>query len=208
MLNLCFDIGANKGLYTDANKSKFKSFLIIDANPACIEYLTHKFTSEPNVYIVNAIVSSNKTETFYVCDQADTISTSDKEWITNSRFSKDYTWKPVEHLQTISLDTCIHIYGKPDRIKIDVEGYELNVCKSLTQKVDELCFEWAEEKQKECIETVEYLETIGFTQFSIQLEDNYLYIPSIFLSKTDTIDWLNKNTNPSRKQLWGMIWCR
>jgi FkbM family methyltransferase len=208
MKSLCFDIGTNKGLYIDANRQTFNKFLAIDANLNCIDYISNKFKDDTNISVLNAIVSSKEVETFYICDQIDTISTSDPEWISNSRFSNSYTWKPVNNIPTISLDECVKRYGLPDRIKIDVEGYELNVCKSLTIKVPELCFEWAEEKIKECLETIEYLSSIGFEQFHIQLEDKYDYVPTNYDTKDNVINWLKINTNMYRKNIWGMIWCK
>jgi FkbM family methyltransferase len=204
---LCFDIGCNKGLYIDANLTNFKKFIAIDANPSLTQSLKEKYNNNSNITIINTIVSSNNEETFYICNSADTISTCDLEWINNSRFSKDCKWTPINNIPTISIDTLITQFGIPDRIKIDVEGYELNVCKSLTQKIPEICFEWAEEKIKECIETIEYLYSINFTKFHLQYEDKYNYIPTSFITKDEIIKILSTKMNPNRKFYWGMIWC-
>ncbi len=65
-----------------------------------------------------------------------------------SRFGNtDYTVGSYKvSVPTISIDTLIDTYGIPDLIKIDVEGAEELVVKSLTKKVKCLCFEWAVER--------------------------------------------------------------
>ena len=46
---------------------------------------------------------------------------------------------------TITIDKLIQEYGTPELIKIDVEGGEFECLSSLTQKVNNICFEWASE---------------------------------------------------------------
>jgi FkbM family methyltransferase len=207
-MSLCFDIGSNKGAYIDANINKFKNFIAVEANPILYNNLLIKYKDLKNISILNHIVSDKKEEKFYICLEADTISTSDPDWVKNSRFSNSFNWKETEPISTISLDKCIEIYGFPDRIKIDVEGYELNVLKSLTRKVKEICFEWAEEKFEEILLSIEYLSSLRFSNFSIQIEDKYDFEPINFYSKNDIINWFTINCDKNRKNLWGMIWCR
>jgi FkbM family methyltransferase len=206
-MSLCFDIGANRGLYTDANQKFFSKFLLVEPNINLFNFLTSKYKLNSNITVLNKIVSNLESETFYLCEKGDTISTCDPDWVNKSRFSNNYKWVEEKNIPTISLDKCIETYGKPDRIKIDVEGYELNVLKSLTKKVDELCFEWAEEKLDDIFESLEYLKSVGFLNFAIQLEDKYDYYPQNFYDIQTIITWFKTNCNKERKNLWGMIWC-
>ena len=63
-----------------------------------------------------------------------------------SNESRFYNTKYKEIIcKKTTIDKLIEKYGKPNLIKIDVEGGEYSCILSLTQKVDLLCFEWASE---------------------------------------------------------------
>lgn len=82
---------------------------------------------------------------------------SPKDWIDavkQERF-KSYTWSAPVKIPITTLDKLIEKYGKPHFIKIDVEGYELEVLKGLTQAINWISFEYTvpEQTQKaiDCI---------------------------------------------------------
>ncbi len=206
-MKILFDIGANRGLYSDANAKDYESIVLVEANPSLCSFLSSKYQQNPLIHIENVIVSNKSSQTFYNSN-ADTISTVDPEWIHQSRFSKNYSWRPVDGLPTVSLDALVQKYGKPAHIKIDVEGYEYNVIQSLTTKVDSLCFEWAEEKKKEILLTLEYLKNLGFTRFAIQMEDAYVYTVQSheWMSYQDIWNLMSMNCDEERKDKWGMVW--
>ena len=70
-----------------------------------------------------------------------------------------------------------------------------------------LCFEWASEVNDITFKCIDYLLNLGFTQFYIQNQDDYLFRPQdndfydISTIKT-------KLSNTVAKQDWGMIWCK
>ena len=113
-------------------------------------------------------------------------------------------------MATTSLDDVIRVHGKPDLVKIDVEGYELEVIRGLSQKgtIKHLCFEWAEEVADDTVRAVEHLQRIGFTRFATQFRDPYMVVPPAEDFKTFA-EWKTEFTrglDPKRKQKWGMVW--
>lgn len=204
---ILFDIGANEGKYTDANMKNFDKYILVEANHVLAEKLREKYRTYASVYIVEAIASNKENEVFYISN-ANTISTSDPEWIQKSRFSNNYTWTPVEGIKTVSVDTLIQEFGEPTLIKIDVEGYEYNVLQSLSKKVNMLCFEWAEEKKKEILLSLEYLNAHNYTKFHIQIEDKYDYSvkDGDWQDYTTVYNTMNSSCDVNRKDSWGMIW--
>ena len=223
MNKLYFDIGANIGeyakkLFLTKNVDKV---ICVEANPNIIQTLKNNLSSYSHkIEIINRAVSSVKENVeFYICSQIDVISTCDLDWKDKSRFSKstnpnskwaltDSAWDKIE-IETISIDKLVEIYGIPTEIKIDVEGYELNVIKSMKTFYNcLLSFEWAEEKLLEMIETIEYLYKLGYRDFNIQFEDKYDYSPIDFLNKVDFINLLNESCVIYRFEKWGMIFCK
>ena len=207
MKRLLFDIGANRGLYADANIAEYDDCVLVEANPELCSFLQEKYRMNPKMQIENCIVSNKPSETFYISN-ADTISTVDKEWIENSRFSKNYQWHPIQGLPTRSIDALVEQYGTPSFMKIDVEGYEYNVICSMTKKYCPLSFEWAEEKKGEILLTLEYLQKLGYSRFSVQMEDSYTYKVSQenWTDYTSIYQMFQQACDPGRKSSWGMLW--
>jgi FkbM family methyltransferase len=203
-----FDIGANRGLYSDANQDKYDEIILIEANPSLCEFLKEKYVSNPKFKIVNVIVSDKEDTPFFICSNADTISTADQEWIEKSRFSKDYRWQKIQGIESKSVDQLIKEFGSPFFIKVDVEGYEYNVLRSLSWNVSPLCFEWAEEKKEEILLSLDYLQGIGYTQYALQMEDNYNYLVNSndWTSYEKIYEIMQSMCDTVRKNKWGMIW--
>ena len=200
-----FDIGANMGVWSLANIKTTDKIISIEASPITYNTLKDKvkgYNIEPlNFAICN---NNNKDIVFYSCN-CHTLSTLNKEWLTDNK-SRFYGQKYQEIIcQSRTIDYLIQEYGKPDLIKIDVEGGEYECIQSLTQKVDNLCFEWASELNDITYKSLDYLLTLGFTQFYVQYEDIYTFRPTEYTDITNVKEELSKTTP---KKEWGMIWCR
>jgi FkbM family methyltransferase len=204
-MRILFDIGANRGKFSYANRNNYDKFILVEPNPDLNnEILNYK---QSNFHIENLIVSDELEPTFYLCD---TLSTCDIEWIKNSRFTNSYQWEKSIPIPTITIDQLVTKYGIPTFIKIDVEGYELHAIKSMTQKYCNLSFEWAEEKKEEIFQTIDYLYQLNYTHFHVHEEDKYDYYPKDNQYETyeSTITKIQKELIPSRKSKWGMIFCK
>jgi len=204
---IAFDIGANIGKWTNSNLHNYDKIITVEASPYTFKKLK-KVCNNKTENLLNYAVCDNdgKNITFYQAE-TDTLSTINKDWLTNTN-SRFYNYKYKEIIcKTITIDDMIIKYGKPRLIKIDVEGGEYKCIKSLTKKVDFLCFEWASETNDITFKCLDYLITLGFTQFCIQIHDNYIFIPD----KKDYLDYSiikSKLLEMTPKKDWGMIWCK
>jgi len=202
-----FDIGANIGKWALANINKCDKIICVEASPVTFEKLENHCKHEQIVLLNYAICNNNGEDiTFYQAD-CDTVSTINKDWLNNekSRFF-NYSFTEIK-CKTTTLDHLIEIYGKPDLIKIDVEGGEYECILSLTQKVNLLCFEWATELNNISFQCLDYLYTLGFTEFYLQFEDYYTFRPN----NTDYYDIIkikDQLSHTTPKTHWGMIWCK
>jgi FkbM family methyltransferase len=207
-MELIFDIGANRGAFTDRCLQEYRhaKIVLVEPNDNLQHILNQKFLNNKNITILSHVVSTTSDELidFYISD-CDVISTSSTDWINNSRFTGNYSWYPVKK-QTINIDKMVKIYGTPDLLKIDVEGYELEVIKGLSEKQKEICFEWAEEQYTNINKICEHLKQIGYQEFGFIYQDEYLKRPAEFTT------WekckIHDDIMPERKEKWGMIWVR
>lgn len=208
---LIFDIGANIGKYSLTYAVNPQNTIIsVEASPNTYNILKINMSPFTNVTVIDYAVCNSKDPyiTFYSCQSDAQLSTLDINWLTssNSRFG-DNRGKFNEILvKTISLDVLIENYGVPDIVKIDVEGAEEEVIRSLSKKVPILLFEWAAEWKDSLKRAIDHLTSLGFTKFHIQIEDMYSYYPPEFeLSSDECKMRLDRSII---KVDWGMIWAK
>src|SRR5207253_1750567 len=72
------------------------------------------------------------------------LSSFSTEFISSTKKTRfaEFMWEKSEKVKMVTLDRLIEMYEIPDFIKIDVEGYELEVIRGLNQKVKSLSFEY------------------------------------------------------------------
>ena len=209
---LLFDIGANVGNWALDNVSRETSILAVEASPKTYEALVEN-TKGKNITCLNCAVSDSSADTITFYESYyDTLSTLDKRWVEDprSRFgvnSPYNSYSPHREVivNSITLDKLVETYGVPDLLKIDVEGAENKVIRSLSKKTGLLCFEWASEWNPETFEAIEYLETLGYNRFHTQNGDNYTYRPITFEHTSTSLKRFLEQTKPMVD--WGMIWC-
>lgn len=203
---IAFDIGANNGKWTDSNFNKYDKIISVEASPNTFEKLKKTCKNNKENLLNYAICDNNGKDITFYDAYSHTLSTINKDWLTKST-SRFYNEKYNEIIcKTKTIDDLIKEYGKPNLIKIDVEGGEYECIKSLTQKVDCLCFEWASETYDITYNCLDYLFSLGFKKFYIQMGDNYTFFPNEN-NLEDLSVIKNKLSKMVAKKDWGMLWC-
>lgn len=209
MSRIVFDIGCNIGEWIEANSQLEDQFIGVEASPEIARIARDHFKNMKNVTIINLLISDTDKESqdFYVCKTAHgVLSTASEFWKDKSRFANQQYQKPIQ-VRAITLDTLIKVFGKPDEIKIDVEGFELKVIQGLTQKVDLLSFEWSEELIDVLQGCLTHLQNLGFTEFFMQDTDSYTFRPTTWNTIQEIQEKIS-TLNPARKDAWGMIYAK
>ena len=202
-----FDIGANIGKWSLENIEKCDKIIVVEASPTTFNRLIDNVKNQDKLICLNyAVCNSNEEYITFYNSNADTLSTINKDWLDSekSRFYNQYYYNEIK-CKTITIDSLIDKYGVPELIKIDVEGGEFECISSLTQKVNQICFEWASETNDITFKCLDYLVNLGYTEFAIQYEDKYTYRPELYTGVNIIKVFLNKTTP---KKEWGMIWVK
>jgi FkbM family methyltransferase len=203
---LLFDIGSNIGSWTLNNYKDNTKIICVEASKNTFKTLVSN-TSSKNISCLNYAVTSTLDETvdFFECS-TDVLSTLDEDWLKDpkSRFGNKVQYTKTK-VPTITIDKLISEYGIPNLLKVDVEGAEDIVLKSLTQKIKIVCFEWAAEWNDKTFNAINHLEFLGYNKFHIQDGDMYTYRPNEYeLNKDQLISNLKLKVP---KNDWGMVWC-
>ncbi len=141
--DLYFDIGANLGNRIGPALKLQAKVVAVEPQRECCLFLKKKYGNA--VKIINKGAGAKVGEQDFFQSETHMISSFSTDWIDavkkSGRFS-DREWEKKGTIPLTTLDTLINEYGIPKFIKIDVEGYEPEVLKGLSQPVNYLSFEY------------------------------------------------------------------
>ena len=204
-MKLFFDIGCCNGKWIDANYQEDIMFIGIEPHKVQYAECVERFADKKNVKMVNLLVANRVGEfDFYPFDQISTVS---NDWMTKSRH-RHTEYPPPYKVQSTTLDLIIAQFGIPDYIKIDVEGFEYEVLKGLTQKVGMIAFEFVEEIDTMVWDCMKYLHDLGYNEFDWTHWDQYNYRPEKWKSYQEQVDEFKGIFRVGREQCWGMIYAK
>ncbi len=166
----CFDVGANMGNRIAPLLSIGAKIVAIEPQEICYRHLRRKY-GKKIMLVRKGLGESKGFKKFHIADDS-TISSFSDDWISavkkTHRF-KERSWNKAVLVEMTTLDELVKTYGKPTFIKIDVEGYELEVLHGLTQPVDMISFEYTvPEQPRRAIQCIEQIE-----KYNPHLECNY-----------------------------------
>lgn len=170
---LVFDLGANLGTRVETALALGASRIIaVDPQPRCIRYLHLKYRRNPRVTIVpKGVAAQPGTLTLYLSPVSGASTFSPATRDAHRGIGIAYAGEATAELTT--LDALIAVYGTPDFVKIDVEGFELEVLKGLSHALPLISFEALSSNLDAAIACIERLEALGRYEYNIIAEERY-----------------------------------
>jgi len=140
---LIFDVGANVGQRTAVFLALGKKVVAFEPDARALTQLRARFRFARRVVIEGVALGSRKEELPLYCCKTDALSSLSSDHVKMMRevhFPND-EWLPEQSVSVSTLDAMMKKHGAPGFIKIDVEGFELEVLNGLSTPVS-LSFEW------------------------------------------------------------------
>ncbi len=180
--DLVFDVGANLGERTEIFCDLGATVVAVEPQPACLARLRRRFRRRPLVRLVGQALGAAPGEAEMLISGADSISSLSPDWVDSVRRSgrfAGYQWNRRQRVPLTTLDALIAEYGRPVFCKIDVEGFEDQVLRGLTQPVNVVSFEFTPEHLEPARAGIRRLSQLGRAEFNYALgETMRLVLPA------------------------------
>ena len=168
--DLVFDIGANEGNRVRPLLDLGAKIVAVEPQKECCELLKYKYGNKINI-IQKGVSSKVENRKLYISEYS-ILSTFSKDWveiIAPTRFNIDYIGEELVEMTT--LDELQLKFGEPAFIKIDVEGFELEVLKGLNNMVKMLSIEYTlpelDDDLNKCLHRLYYIDKEILINYSI-----------------------------------------
>jgi FkbM family methyltransferase len=188
--DLVFDVGSNLGNRIEALLNCRAKVIAIEPQPECANHLRRIYSENPNVVIIQAAAGAKKgTMPLHRSTSSDPTASMSKGFMEKTaktgRFGKSKQWTQVIDVPVIKLDAVIEEHGLPSFIKIDVEGFEIEVLSGLSKAVKAISFEWTPETREQTSLCLERCENLGMRHFHISFNESMRFAHSKSLSRND-----------------------
>lgn len=197
--DIVYDVGANFGNRVEAFIKLNAKVVAIEPQSACCKYLRKKYKDK--IMLVNKAVGSENSEKEMYISNNSAVSSLSKDWVESVKKDryKEQNWDKSVKCEVVTLDSLIEKYSVPAFIKIDVEGYELEVLKGLNKMVKVISFEYTIPEQTEnAIQCIKHIKEInGAVECNYSIGESMVLQLKSWISDEEMINLISDNRFPN-----------
>jgi FkbM family methyltransferase len=200
--DLCFDIGAHVGNRTRAWTKLGARVVALEPQPQLMRFLQRWYGHRTDITLLEEAAGAEAGHTtMYISRLTPTVTSLSPKWINSVREDQSFAnvlWDDAVPVRVTTLDQLIERFGTPALCKIDVEGYEFEVLKGLSQPLVLVSFEYIPATIELSISCVARLSQIGQYEFNWLVGENYRFSSPIWLNEADIVDKLKSSLKTGR----------
>lgn len=174
---LVFDVGAHVGDRTRIFARLGARVVAVEPQPRAARFLRFAFRNRPEVRIVEAAVAAEAGVVRMHINVANpTVSTLSDALLGAAPRDANWAgqrWEETVDVPAITLDRLIEECGRPDFLKIDVEGFEDVALMGLSALVPAMSFEFTTLQRDVGLRALERAAALGFRRFNLSLGESH-----------------------------------
>jgi FkbM family methyltransferase len=206
--DIVFDVGANLGNRTEIFLRLGAKVIAVEPNPKLVRKLVNKYSNR--IIVENCGLGSHHGIEILNVGSTHTISSFSKEHISKMQLGRfnEFNWSRKILCPIRTLDYLILNYGSPAFVKVDVEGFEAEVLKGLSQKVKCLSIEYnVPDNLDLVIQCLNELKRVNSNyHFNFSVADSMEFFLDEWLDYINFIDLVNSNVFIDSS--WGDVYAR
>jgi len=171
---IVFDIGANVGnKAAEYLANGAEKVVCFEPQQNLVTELSARFADEKRVIVLPYALGPEEGTMKLYPSNANTIATMSEKFQTGRFKTQGYVWYEPIDVQVKTVGDMINLYGVPDYMKIDVEGFEYSVLLGLKDNFPKvISVEYSEEFSDEYEKILIFLESKGYTKFTVSLGES------------------------------------
>lgn len=173
---LAFDIGAHVGDRTASFRRLGARVVALEPQPLCALAIRAIHGGDPDVTLVQAACGAHEgIVRLHVNSANPTVSTASSDFVRAADGAGGWegqVWDETVDAAVTTLDALAAAHGRPDFIKIDVEGFEEQVLAGLSAPVPALSFEFTTIQRDVAMRCLDRLQALGYARFNVALGES------------------------------------
>ena len=202
--DIVFDVGAHLGDKTNAFLNCGAVVVAVEPQKKYLQHIKHRFKNQSShIHLLQKGLSAQPEKRLFYARRNGATSGFVKDWL------KEKSWASVDQvmeLETTTLDLLIKEYGVPKYIKIDVETFEIEVLRGLSQPVPLVSFEFFPHYLERGLECINRLCEISEGLFNLTPMDESRFLFDQWQPREEFEKFLKENWDRSKLGYRGDIY--